>query len=116
LRYANNSNYKNDRLIKKEMFVSGAVVDEMKRIVAQSEILKESDAKWPASDRVGSQELEIVLGDEHITLSTTKIGSLLDVQNSKDPDGLRVFYYVVQDMKALVFSLINVHFKLRPIG
>jgi protein mago nashi len=29
---------------------------------------------------------------------------------------MRVFYYVVQDLKALVFSLINLHVKLRPIG
>jgi protein mago nashi len=57
-----------------------------------------------------------VLGDDHVTLSTTKIGSLLDVQSSKDPEGMRVFYYVVQDLKALVFSLINLHVKLRPIG
>ena len=116
LRYANNSNYKHDKLIKKEMFVSRAVVEEAKRIVQASEIHKESDAQWPEGDRVGSQELEIVLGEEHITLTTTKIGSLLDVQNSKDPEGLRVFYYVVQDLKALVFSLINLHVKLRPIG
>ena len=27
---------------------------------------------------------------------TAKIGSLLDVQESKDPDGLRIFYYLVQ--------------------
>ena len=27
---------------------------------------------------------------------TAKIGSLLDVQESKDPEGLRIFYYLVQ--------------------
>ena len=31
---------------------------------------------------------------------TAKIGSLVDVQDSEDPDGLRVFYYLVQDLKA----------------
>ena len=30
---------------------------------------------------------------------TAKIGSLVDVQDSEDPDGLRVFYYLVQDLK-----------------
>ena len=44
---------------------------------------------------------------------TAKIGSLQDVQDSSDPEGLRVFYYLVQDLKALVFSLINLHFKVR---
>ena len=44
---------------------------------------------------------------------TAKIGSLVDVTESADPDGLRVFYYLVQDLKALVFSLISLHFKVR---
>ena len=33
---------------------------------------------------------------------------------SADPEGLRVFYYLVQDLKALVFSLISLHFKVSP--
>ena len=65
--------------------------------------------------RIGSQELEIVMGDEHTSFTTAKIGSLLDVQSSKDPEGLRVFYYLVQDLKCLVFSLINLHMKIKPI-
>ena len=49
-----------------------------------------------------------------LTLSpqTAKIGSLVDVTESADPEGLRVFYYLVQDLKALVFSLISLHFKV----
>ena len=43
----------------------------------------------------------------------SKIGSLLDVQESKDPEGLRAFYFLVQDLKCLVFSLISLHFKVR---
>jgi hypothetical protein len=37
---------------------------------------------------------------------------LVDVTESADPEGLRVFYYLVQDLKALVFSLISLHFKV----
>lgn len=48
-------------------------------------------------------------------LQTAKIGSLVDVTESADPEGLRVFYYLVQDLKALVFSLIALHFKIKPI-
>ena len=48
-------------------------------------------------------------------LQTAKIGSLVDVTESQDPEGLRVFYYLVQDLKALVFSLIALHFKIKPI-
>ena len=64
---------------------------------------------------MGRQELEIVLGDEHISFTTAKIGSLLDVQESKDPEGLRIFYYLVQDIKCFVFSLISLHYKIKPI-
>ncbi|KAI3429759.1 hypothetical protein D9Q98_010072 [Chlorella vulgaris] len=115
LRYANNSNYKNDTMIRKECFVSQPVLDELKRIIEDSEIMKEDDSNWPAPDRVGRQELEVVMGSEHISFATTKLGSLLQVQSSNDPEGLRVFYYLVQDLKCLVFSLMSSHFKISPI-
>jgi protein mago nashi len=50
-----------------------------------------------------------------VVVQTAKIGSLVDVSESADPEGLRVFYYLVQDLKALVFSLIALHFKIKPI-
>lgn len=103
---------------------------------------REDDKEWPEPDRVGRQELEIICDDEHISftvcystpcsnvsfvrsracsdedtiacvLQCSKIGSLLDVQGSKDPEGLRVLYYLVQDLKCLVFSLVTLHFKVR---
>ncbi|KAJ4777670.1 Protein mago nashi [Rhynchospora pubera] len=115
LRYANNSNYKNDTMIRKEVFVTPSVLRECRRIINDSEIMKEDDNNWPEPDRVGRQELEIVMGNEHISFTTSKIGSLVDVQTSKDPEGLRIFYYLVQDLKCFVFSLISLHFKIKPI-
>merc|ERR1711936_677276 len=115
LRYANNSNYKNDTMIRKEAYVSPSCLAELRRVVDDAEIMKENDALWPAPDRVGRQELEILIGDEHISFTTSKIGSLLDINASRDPDGLRAFYYLVQDLKCLVFSLIGLHFKIKPI-
>jgi len=64
--------------------VSPAVIQELKRIVQDSEIMKyenpinillnrnllvcrEDDAKWPKKNKDGRQELEIRLGDEHIS-------------------------------------------------
>jgi len=43
LRYANNSNYKSDVLIRKEVYVNEVVLQELKRIIEESEILKEND-------------------------------------------------------------------------
>ena len=40
----------------------------------------------------------------------------MDVNESEDPEGLRVFYYLVQDLKALVFSLISLHFKVCDVS
>lgn len=48
---------------------------------------------------MGRQELEIRLGKEHISFETAKLGSLVEVQDSEDPEGLRVMYYLVQDLK-----------------
>ena len=38
MRYANNSNYKNDTMIRKEAHVSKTVVDELRRILVDSEV------------------------------------------------------------------------------
>ncbi|KAK0187033.1 Mago nashi protein [Armillaria mellea] len=131
LRYANNSNYRNDSLIRKEMWIGPMVVKELKRIVESSEITKEDDTNWPKKNIVGKQELEIRVGNDHIAFEvswcgffviladvpgqTAKIGSLVDIQDSEDPEGLRVFYYLVQDLRCLIFSLISLHFKIKPI-
>jgi len=118
LRYANSSNYKSDTrsdMIRKEVYVNQCVLAEVKRIVEESEIVKEDDTQWPEANRDGRQEFEVVLGGQHISFATAKIGSLLDVQESKDPEGLRIFYYMVQDLKCLIFSLIGLHFRIKPI-
>ena len=42
---------------------------ELRRIIEDSEVMKEDDSNWPEPDRVGRQELEVVLGDEHISFT-----------------------------------------------
>lgn len=115
LRYANNSNYKNDVIIRKQACISKTMLSEIKRIVISSEITKEDDDKWPEPDRVGRQELEILLDGNHYLFTTSKIGSLSDVTNSRDAEGLRVFYYLIQDLKCLIFSLMGLHFRIKPV-
>jgi len=92
VRYANNSNYRNDSLIRKEskqtlhlfiikarqtdaskVCVSSLVIAEIKRIIKDSEIMKEDDTKWPQKNKDGRQELEIRLGNEHISF---EVGTL----------------------------------------
>eukprot|EP01083_Nonionella_stella_P098144 275920_1 len=116
LRYANNSAYKGANMIRKEMFLGPEIMSEVKRIVDESDVLKEDDNSWPQPDRIGKQEIEIVSGNQHISFVTSKIGSLVDIEGSKDPEGLKTFYFLVQDLKCLVFSLISLHFKIKPIS
>jgi protein mago nashi len=59
MRYANNSNYKNDTMIRKEVFVNEGVIEALKKVIKDSEIMQEDDRNWPMPDKVGRQELEV---------------------------------------------------------
>jgi len=73
---------------------------------------RQDDENWPAPDKIGKQDLDIRLGNKEIFFRTAQIGSYLDVQQSKDPEGLKTFYYLVQDLKCFVFALIGLHFRV----
>ena len=124
LRYANNSMYKvageseKEGMIRKEVYLNQSVIDEFRRIIEESEVTKENDEKWPRPDSVGRQELEIKIGGEHISFICAKLGSLHDVNASGDlqtQNGMRVFYYLLQDLRCFVISLMALHFKIKPI-
>jgi len=103
-------------MIRKEVYVSPAVVEETRRIIKDSNIAKVDDSLWAEPNKTaGRQELEIKMGNEHIAFTCAEIGSMVDVQNSPDPAGLRTFYYLTQDLRCLMFSLISLHFKIKPI-
>lgn len=53
MRYANNSNYKSETLIRKEVYVNNIVLDQLKQIIKDSEIMKEDDRNWPPPDKIG---------------------------------------------------------------
>ncbi len=95
--------------------MNGIVLNELRRIIEDSEITQEDDAKWPEPDVTGRQELEIVLGQSHISFTTNKIGSLVDVNQCEDKEGLTAFYYLVQDLKCFALSLISMHFEIKPV-
>jgi protein mago nashi len=65
------------------VFLSPLVLEQLAKIVSDSEIMEEDDTLWPEPDRFGRQELEIVYGDKHISFCTNKIGSFMDVNKSK---------------------------------
>ena len=60
LRYANNSNYKDESMIRKKLYVNHCVMQEFERIVEDSGILEQDDTLWPEPDRRdGMQELNL---------------------------------------------------------
>jgi len=75
----------------------------------------ENDQYWPLPDNVGKSELEIVVGNRHISFATSKIQTLSEVASSKDPEGLKNFYYLTADVKNFALSVINMHFKMKSI-
>ncbi len=116
LRYANSSHYKSDVTIRKEVFVSRIVVEELQRIIRDSKIKDTNAAQWPQPDKSGKQELELRLdGEDVVNLEVAKIGTLGEINSSDDPAGLRIFHYLVLDLKCFVFSLINLHFRVKPV-
>ncbi len=115
LRYANNSRYRGDKAIKKEGRLSPPVVDELKRLIRASEIFLSDDAAWPSPDRNGRQELEILLGDQHISFATNKVSTMPEVQSTSDPEGLSRFVHLVQDVKLMLQTLIALHHRMQSI-
>ena len=93
------------------------MVEEIRRIVEESGITGVDDSSWVEQKewRARRQELEIKVGNEHLAFTHAEICSLGDVEKSADPEGLRRFYCLAQDLKRLVLSLISLHFKVKPI-
>lgn len=115
LRYANNSNYKADSQIRKEVYVNDIILEELKRIITDSKILQVDSKDWPEPNQVGKQELQVFINGKMAHFKTCKFGSFADIQNSADPLGIPIFHYLLQDIKCMVFSIINMHFRVRPM-
>ena len=48
------------------------MISEIKRIIKESEIMKEDDSKWPQKNKDGRQELEIRMGSDHIQFEVSE--------------------------------------------
>ncbi|KAJ1755915.1 hypothetical protein LPJ58_003992, partial [Coemansia sp. RSA 1591] len=116
LKYANNSNYRQDSIIQKTLQLSPTLIKEIQRIIKDSEIMHEDSSKWPHQDENGRLQLEIEMNGQSINIETAKISSLADTLSTEDPEGLRVLYYLIQDFKCLILSIISLHFKIKPIA
>ncbi len=82
--------------------------------ITESQVLDQTDAEWPKPNEQGKQELTIEIGKKEKSLRCSKIGSFTEVLKCSDRKGMEIFYYLIQDLKCLFFSLIGLHFKLKP--
>jgi len=124
-----------DGTIWKQVHVSQSVMNHVKSIVESSCILLPlpsshhrhhgaagmefiDDEDWPQPDYHGTdgiQELEIVMNNVHVSLVTKKIRMSSEIQRSRDPHGLSVFYFLCQDLKAFGVSLIRMYSRSNPL-
>ena len=115
LRYANNSNYRHEaELIRKECRVGALVMRQLAEMVLEGGIIGSSidDSIWPPPNDEGRQELEVIIGGQHVNFATRRFGSIVEVGQEET---LRSFYHLVQDLKRFVLALIAAHFKIKPI-
>ena len=53
MRYANNSNYKKDMLIRKEVTLQQIALKELQKIIRDSAVVNKDDRNWPEPDNIG---------------------------------------------------------------
>jgi Mago nashi protein len=64
--------------------VSSLIIDEIKSIIKDSEVMKEDDTRWPQKNKDGRQELEIRLGNEHISFEVPHVTDSIKTQAVSD--------------------------------
>ncbi|KAL0251682.1 hypothetical protein GEMRC1_000894 [Eukaryota sp. GEM-RC1] len=116
LLYRNNSGYKREEPILREVQLSEPVVRFIRNMIVESHIVNHKDSLWPRPDRVGKTELEIVMGDKRICFVTTKINTVYEIESCDDQQGLFVFFELVEELKILFNDLIHIHFRKNPLG
>lgn len=75
-------------MLRKEAYVHKNVMEELKRITDEENEIPKDDALWPPPDPGSQNKLEIIIGDERISFTTSKIGSLIDINQPKNPESL----------------------------
>ncbi|CAF0906995.1 unnamed protein product [Adineta ricciae] len=68
--------------MQKEVYVNRAAIEELKRNINNSDIVKEDDVIWQLERHLDRHELETVLHDEHISFKALEIDLLIEINNS----------------------------------
>lgn len=114
LRYSNSSSYRSEKVIMKEARVSPAVIEELKYLLVKERICDADDEKWPEPDRNGRQELEVRVGNTHISFLTNMLNTHEDVAAVGDAN-LNHFYAFVKELRNFILELVSLHFKIKAV-
>merc|ERR1712222_68137 len=114
LRYCNHSCYRNLKTIFKNIFLSKECLYELEKMFDDTNLAHYNDKLWPSPDGDGCQELEIFVNNDHYLYSTKKLGSIIHIEKSSDPDGLTKFHFFVQDLKCFLISALSIQLKIYP--
>ena len=119
LRYANSSHYRSDSTIRKQLALSPTTLRQFQHIVDQSNITQYEDTQWTQPDSIGRQELEVRSSGQHVSFVCGKIQSMAELDgkgvSGEALEGMKCLYFLSQDLRCLVMSLITLHFKIKPI-
>jgi hypothetical protein len=53
--------------------------------------------------------------ESYFNFKTCQIGAVAEALKCEDPEGLKNFYYTIQDLRLFVFALVAMHFKIKPV-
>lgn len=85
----------NANKVKLVVYLNKIVLEEIERIVNESNIMDCLDNDWPHPNKIGKQELDIRIGSDEINFRTSKIGSYSEVLKSK---GKVFLEYIFEDL------------------
>nr|XP_009775263.1 PREDICTED: protein mago nashi homolog [Nicotiana sylvestris] len=95
-------------MLARKTLASGALSKKLNEKLQSSQV-QDSDSNFDSESYKSASE------GERPGFSDSEKAQESSSKTSKDLDGLRIFYYLVQDLKCFVFSLISLHFKIKPI-
>lgn len=103
-------------VIKRRVFLSDVVLEEVRLLVQESNLFDCSDRNWPEGrSREGQMELGILLDGKRVRFFTSANLSATVIATSKDAAGLMRYNHLCSNLRVLFTDLLALHFKSRPV-
>ena len=87
------------------------VIDEIAKMLKESNLLPQNDLAWQSKIKHGQQRLDIRFKNEEYSFRAPKVIIPSEINVAETP-GLREFHYFSVNVKSLVLSIIGFHFRV----